>query len=278
MTGRTRISTLGIVVPPVWTHVFFSTARLLQHALEDLGTSARVVEYDGQLDDDFHIVLGWSLFDAPFPAGSRYAIYQLEPLGLPLWRDRLSEKRFLFEQASAVWDYSELNIGAAGGPPAQWVPLGYHPRQRQIPPSSDIPQHDVLFVGFGSPRRRLLLERLSTCCLVSAQPRWGQELLAAMATTKIVLNVHQYDEPTPLEQPRVADALNQGLFVLSESSADNPYPELATAAYSELIERALYYLRHPAERRKEQHAMCSAFASTSMTDTLRRALDRTLGE
>jgi hypothetical protein len=264
------------VVPPVWTHVFLSTARLLQNAFADLGIAATVVEYEGELSDAFNVVLGWSLFDAPFPEGSSYVIYQLEPLRLPLWRERLAEKRYLFERASAIWDYSELNLGAACGPPAQWVPLGYHPRLREVPPITDIPQHDVLFIGFGSPRRRALLERLGTRCHVSVQPRWGQDLLAALSSTKVLLNIHQYDEPTPLEQPRIAYALNQGSFVLSESSADSPYPGLATAPYSELIERALHYLQHPSQRRRERHAMCASFASTSMTDTIRRALERTL--
>jgi hypothetical protein len=273
MTERLATSTIGIVLPPVWTHVFLSSARLLQHAFEDLGLRATLLEYDGRLDHDLSVVLGWSLFNEPFPPGSRYVLYQLEPLCLPLWRERLAERRLLFEQAAAIWDYSPLNLSALSGlPSAHCVPLGYHPRLREITPSNEPAQHDVLFVGFASSRRRVLLESLGNRCLVSVQPRWGRELLAALASSKIVLNIHQFDEPTPVEQARVAYVLNQGLFVVSESSPDDPYPGLVTAPYPELVDRTLHYLYHPTERRNARERMVAAFSSTSMSETLRRAL------
>jgi hypothetical protein len=130
-----------------------------------------------------------------------------------------------------------------------------------------------LFTGFLSPRRRSLLERLSERCLISALPRWGADLRAGLANAKLVLNVHQYDALTPLEQPRINYALHQGCFVLSEGSSDAPYPWLPTAPYDELVEMAVYYLYHPAERRQRQAEMQNAFRQMPMEEILRGVVE-----
>jgi hypothetical protein len=265
-------SPVGIVLPPVWAHVFLTTARLLKYSFEDLGVRAETVEYDGYLHYDWSVVIGWSLFEEPFPKGCRYVLYQLEPLCLQHWQQRLVEKQFLFEEAVAIWDYSEMNLPYLRGLPVQWVPLGYHPRLREVKLRTHLQEYDVLFVGFGSPWRRDLLERLANRCSLSMQPRWGSDFRAALASTKMVLNVHQYDVPTPLEQPRVAYVLNQGGFVLTENSADDPYPWLPTAQYDELIDQALYYLYHPIERRKRQQAMFDKFASMPMARAVAKSM------
>jgi hypothetical protein len=270
--------TVAVVVPPVWTHVFLYAARLVRHALEDLGHDAAVVEYDGTLAHRTAVVLGWDFFEQPLPAECRYVLYQLEPLCLPHWQGRLAARRTLFERAAAVWDYSEANLPYLEGLPARVVPLGWHEALREVTLAERFQEYDVLFAGFLSPRRRTLLEALSQRCSVSMQPRWGGDLRAALANAKILLNVHQYDLRMPLEQPRVGYALNQGAFVLTEDSEDRPYGRVASAPYERLAEAALHYLTHPNERRAEQAAMAAEFAGHGMARSLEGAVHDWLGD
>lgn len=263
---------VGIVVPPVWTQVFMSLAQLLKYALDDLGFCAEIVEYEGNLHQDWHIILGWSLYEKPFPEGCRYVLYQLEPLRLPFWQERIKAKEFLFEAAEAIWDYSELNLPILQGLSVHLVALGYHPKLQEVKLKTRFQEFDVLFVGFMSPRRHFLLERLANRCSLSMQPRWGSDFRETLANTKILINIHQYDDPTPLEQPRVAYALNQGSFVLTETPADAPYPWLPSAPYDQLVERALYYLYHPLELRDVQRESFSQFSSVLMAQNICRAV------
>lgn len=266
----------AIVLPPVWSHVYLTTAALLRCALETLGVDAEVSEYDGTLEREWSILLGWSLLERPPPPGRRYVLYQLEPLALPHWQERLAERRALFEGASAIWDYSQANLPYLRGLPAEWVPLGHHPGMREVALEPEPRELDVLFVGYVSPRRRALLDALSARCAVFSEPRWGSDLRHALARAKLVLNVHQHDLPTPLEQPRVAYALNQGALVLSETAIDAPYDQLPTAPYERLVEAALHHLHHPAERRAAAERSLFAFEAAPMTRRLLPALERTV--
>ena len=123
---------VALVVPPVWAQVFYPTALLLQHALEDLGVQADVVEYSGRFPHRLNVLLGWSLYPEPLPADCRYIIYQLEPLCLPHWQERLAEHRLLFERATAIWDYSRINLPFLQPLAASWVPLGFHPKMKEF--------------------------------------------------------------------------------------------------------------------------------------------------
>jgi hypothetical protein len=267
---------VALVVPPVWAQVFYPTALLLGHALEDLGVQAEVVEYSGRFPHRLNVLLGWSLYPEPLPADCRYIIYQLEPLCLPHWQERLAERRLLFERATAIWDYSRINLPFLQPFAASWVPLGFHPKMKPVSqPVSEAASEllepreiDALFVGSLSPRRRALLEALSQRCGVSLEPRWGPELRRTLQRSKIVLNIHQFDMPMPIEQPRVAQALNQGAFVLTEDSIENPY-SLVSVPYEGLLEATMYFLHHPDERKQRQAAMVAEFARTSMAGALR---------
>jgi hypothetical protein len=270
---RSDRSTVGIILPPVWAQVYLNQARLLQYSLEDLDVQAEVVEYAGHLQYDWHVILGWNLFEEPFPPGRRYIIYQLEPLCFEFWQQRLRQKKFLFDAAEAVWDYSKNNLHFLEGLASYWVPHGYHSKLHEVELKTKYHEFDVLFVGFVSPRRRYLLEQLANRCSLSMRPRWGTDFGQALANSKILINIHQYGEPTPLEQPRISYALNQGSFVLTESSADEPYPWLRAVAFDEIIDWALYYLYNPVERLEKQRELFSRFSSYKMTENIRRALD-----
>src|SRR5690606_33724007 len=57
MESAANRQSVGIVLPPVWAQVFLTQARLLQYTLEDLGFRTEVVEYDGRLCQDRHVIL-----------------------------------------------------------------------------------------------------------------------------------------------------------------------------------------------------------------------------
>jgi hypothetical protein len=156
------------------------------------------------------------------------------------------------------------------------VPLGYHPRLREVELRTKYHEFDVLFVGFITPRRQYLLEQLANRCSLSTQSRWGTDFGRALANSKILINIHQYDTPTPLEQPRVSYALNQGSFVLTEASADEPYPGLPAVAFDELVDRVLYYLYHPVDRHETQHDLFFHFSSCEMIEIIRNVLSTTI--
>lgn len=238
---------LAIVMPPVWAQVYLGAARFLKYSLEDLGISSEIVDFDFY-DSSKSVILGWHLMPEKFSPRTPYAIYQLEPFAHAHWRSEFGARRSLFERAAALWDYSTSNLEwlERQGLLAHWLPLTHHPSLHDITTSDCLSEYDILFTGVMTPRRQAIIERLTQRCCVYAHSRWGSELLHAISRSKIVLNIHQHHEPMPLEQPRVAYALNQGAFVLSESSTDEPYPFLPYAPYDELAERALELLFRPA--------------------------------
>ena len=264
----------SILLPPVWAQVFLPVARLVCCGLQGLGVPTKIVEYTEDVDTPWTIVVGWHVFRSPPLLPGDYVIYQLEPLVQPLWQARLQEKRQLFDQAATIWDYSPMNLPAFGRHDVVCVPLGYEPSMREVTLQPGPPDHDVLFYGFLSPRRRLVLERLINLCSVSTEPRWGTHLAPALARARIVLNIHQYDGPTPLEQARTSYVMNQHVLLVTEYSEDLLFPEIVAAPFDELTETVLQLLHDPTERRRRHRAALEAYMSVTMADRLQAALNQ----
>lgn len=264
--------TVRIVLPPVWAGVFQHAERLLRSALEEWGLDVEVAELAASRDASLNVLLGWGLFEPQIPSGARYVVHQCEPLSVDPWPERLAQRRSLLDGASEIWDYAQVNLPLHHGDHARWMPLRYQAALLRPPPIAR-PIWDVLFIGHLSPRRRQLLERLAHRCSVTALVRWDHELERAIAGSKVVLNVHRTDAPTPLEQPRVSHALHGQAFVLTEATADEPYAELAAADASELEEAAMHFLFDPDEREARRLAAFEAFRSgPSMADALGESL------
>lgn len=265
--------TISIVVPPVWTGVYHNTARLLKFSLDDLGMEVTIME-SGEIESAegaCSIVLGWNLLPDTVMFKRPYILYQLEPLCLEHWRTKMIAKRPLFTNALAVWDYSVYNLEHY--PPwdlsPRIIPMGYHSKLEEVEPTA-AEDFDVLFVGFPTDRRKRILEELNKHCCVSTQPRWGTDFVLALQRSKILLNVHQYETQTPLEQARIAYALNNHAFVISETSVDEPYPDLVTTNYDGLVQEVIEYLHNVTWRRRVKDLMFSSFKSISMSDVLKQ--------
>jgi hypothetical protein len=267
-------ASLSILLPPVWSGVFVSTARLLQHSLNDLGIEATISEATEPSKGDLAIVLGWNMMPPGFELSQPYILYQLEPLSFPMWQEKAEDRITLFRKALTVWDYAEpnLNYWKQRGVAAEIVPIGFH--EEMIESSNpEFPDFDVLFVGFVTERRKLILERLQRLCSVSVQPLWGRDFIQALGRSKLLLNIHQYDIPTPLEQPRISYALNNHAMVISEEGADKPYSKLSTCSYHGLVETVMHYLYHPAERAAVKKETTDAFRQMRMTGIVQKALE-----
>jgi hypothetical protein len=263
------IKRANIIIPPVWSGVFYNTARLLKYSLEENGIKSDIREADDINNTDFSIVLGWNLMTKNISFKQPYIIYQLEPLCLEHWRQNLNSRLSLFEHAFAIWDYSSQNQKylEAYGLKSQVIPLGYHPKLQEIEPE-EYADFDVLFVGFLTERRQKILEELNNHCCVSVQPRWGTDFRKALGRSKILLNIHQYDIATPLEQPRIAYALNNKCFVLSEESLDNPYEHLMTCTYENLATQILHFLHQPKLRNEVKNQVFESFKQFCMKDMI----------
>lgn len=266
---------VSIILPPVWAQVYNAAARFLHHSLQDLGIGSVITDYEPAPRSPA-ILLGWNLYplEKNWRPAAPYVVYQLEPLSVGHWQRQLAERRRLFEGAAAIWDYSTTNAHwlGSGIPAPHWLPLTYHPALRDIQAPDRLSEYDILFTGVMTPRRQAVIDRLTRHCCVFAHARWGSELLDAFSRSRIVLNIHQHDEPVPLEQVRISYALNQRAFVLSETSADQPYPFLAGVPYDELADRALDYLFDPPARMAAHQALQAAFEQGRTTAHLEAAL------
>ena len=272
---RKNNASISILLPPVWSSVFVSTALLLRHSLNDLGIEATISEATESSKGDLAIVLGWNMIPSGFELSQPYIVYQLEPLSFPMWQEKAEERITLFRKALCVWDYAEPNMGywKQRGFSAELVPIGFHEEMME-PPGPELPDFDVLFVGFVTERRKRILERLQQLCSVSVQPLWGKDFVQALGRSKLLLNIHQYDIPTPVEQPRISYALNNGAMVISEEGADKPYAKLVSCSYQGLIENVMHYLYQPAERAAAKKETSDAFRQMRMTCIVQKALEK----
>ncbi len=100
---------IDIVIPHIWTGVYINTARLLKYSIEDLGLKASICEFGEIQEGELFIVLGWHLIPDEINFKRPYTIYQLEPLILPLWQDKMEQKIKLFQNAKTIWGYVEAN-------------------------------------------------------------------------------------------------------------------------------------------------------------------------
>jgi len=106
-------------------------------------------------DADLSIVLGWNLIPGSVAFNNPYIVYQLEPLCLEHWRQRLISKISFFKNALAIWDYSSHNQKYLSeyGLNSTIAPLGYHHKMNEIK-HKEFADFDVLFVGFLTERRQ----------------------------------------------------------------------------------------------------------------------------
>jgi len=232
--------------------VFDDVIELVIDCLEQLGLKVHrsTNHFDGK---KLNLVIGHTAFlnEATYEAiqrsKCRYVVFQMEALderiGLapqfPLYLEFL-------RLAPWVWDYSLRNVSflaAQGCRNLQCIPLGYSRRLERIvhAPLKDI---DVCFYGACNRRRGVVLDALAARVRLEVIfGAYGRERDQAIARSKIVLNLHQFDT-SQLEQVRLSYLLNNHCFVISESSGSNPYGDgVVFSDYDRIVESCISHLR-----------------------------------
>lgn len=197
-----------------------------------------------------------------------YVFFNAEPLHVPPWdtNDEWFEK---ISGAEAVWNYTRSGTQRLvdAGIGARFVPFGYAPHYeasfRAHVDGKSLPRDiDVLFVGSVFERRRRVLDALRThgmrIHVVSRDnPAYGERLDELYARSKIVLGIHQYEEPEAQipDLARLDHPLSNRLFVVHErpsaSDADPAFAQnVVTCGYDEIPETCAHFLARPEERQR----------------------------
>ncbi len=183
--------------------------------------------------------------------GSPYILYQLEQLhdihGLARQWPEYWE---LLSNASWIWDYSPAGtryLRECGLPHVSHLPPAFHPSLETFRPAPS-PELDIVFCGSPHPRRERILDGLSAAGLkvVHLTGDYGEPRDRILASAKIVLNIHAWDDLCQLETVRLSHLLANHCFVVSETADNDPYENgLVYADYPMLVETCRDYLSRP---------------------------------
>lgn len=203
------------------------------------------------LNSDLYIILGINNSLVKLP--SKYIAYQFEQTG--------NEKSWFtstyinkLRGAIEIWDYSIKNMQNCKQYNLQnieYVPLGYSDRLDKKIINVD-KEYDVLFYGSSCLRRDKLMDKLKNLGIktyYSTYKLWSEERDLLISKSKIVLNIHFYENPI-LETSRLSYLINNKSFVISERSLDpildHQYKNyLVFSDYDEIPDKCLYYLKNP---------------------------------
>ncbi len=268
-----------IIAPEKYAHseALREVGLLLKHSLISLGKTCELYENE-IFEDRLNIILGYHLLSPADIAGIPwetciiYQLAQLSEIG-----GAISEEIELgWREARSVWDCSleNIEIFKTGEIDARHLPIGYHPALETIKPAAE-QDIDVLFYGSLNDRRSALIDELKEGARVETLfGSYGKERDSIIGRSKIILNVHFFENQV-MEQPRVSFLINNGCFVVSEASPEDPYPEcMVTAGYWELANICKYYVERTGERSEVARAGFEQFKSAHlMTESLSAVLE-----
>lgn len=254
---------------------FKELAEAIHEALQEQNITSYLITkaQPDQAQDPNHlyIILGLNN-EIPF-LPKKYIAYQLEQSGNEN-QNHWFTHQYLKKLAGAIeiWDYSLKNIQNLKAlakeynfPKTKYVPMRYQPiltRTRALPNhlSSDSKhdsqidhrKHDVLFFGSKCPRRDQIIRELRNRNIkvhYSENSLWGEERDRLVSESKIVLNIHYYENPI-LETSRLTYLLANQAFVISEPSQDKlldkHYSNMVIFAdYKDIPQQCQNYLEHP---------------------------------
>lgn len=266
-----------IIQPPNYIHslAFREIGLLLTASLRSLGKEADLY-FNRFFTDKFNILLGYNLL-------SDGHIQQLKQLDCAIFQlEQMSDREGWFSErllkalqaVDYVWDYSQENLSflaKQGIKQTRLLSIGYHPDLEMIKPAKE--DIDVLFYGSANERRLQIINKLKSECRTKVLfGVYGAERDQYIARAKIVLNIHYY-EAQLMEQVRLSYLLNNGRFVISESSKNNPFDEaVVTAEYGGLVDTCLRYLSDNENRQQLAKKAYGAFKKHRMETHLANVL------
>lgn len=196
-------------------------------------------------------------------------------------------------QRAYVWEYSESNfqrMPQLGMLHADYTPLGYEDGAAPVlaldallpEAQRDI---DVLFFGLQSVRRVKVLDGLRALGLrveTTTQRHWSpEERDAYLLRSKVVLNIHNYDDSRIVEIPRLSIFFRHRKAIVCELYPDSEIdPSLRNAVvgagYEGLVAATAALVADPARRAALEGRGLSLFSTRSQSSVLAPALERFL--
>lgn len=201
----------------IWTipHTLFAAKNLVLE-LNKFGIPSQLVE---EIADDDEIYIIYGALNAP-KIPKNYIVYQTEIAGTHFFNERYLA---IIKNAIAVFEYAEQNLSAYKHDNVIYLAPGVYP---QPAVEKDIP---LLFYGWidGSERRKTILDIISKEYGVKIVTNiTGQAMWDILSRTKVVLNIHYYDN-SPLELFRISEAVSHGCRVVTERGYPFNYEEIA---------------------------------------------------
>lgn len=204
-------------------------------------------------------------------------IYQTEQITPECWWNRDSYIEIL--EHHEVWDYSLENVKALynlGIQHAEHVPIRYMPCMTKFESVSDKEKDiDVLFYGSTNPRRIKILNALRKAGIndVRAFGVYGKERDDLIARSKIVLNLHQFDNGI-FEIFRCAHLFANSKCVISEWGRDHDLDaaHLNSTVFhkaADIVEACLYYLKNDEKRHDQERLSFESFKSPTLEESLK---------
>lgn len=261
MTSSSRRIHFLSLAPPGLVDDIVESYRLAAHELGHITTFAYDTIVPGMLNIVFFCWrTRWEAIAALHP---QCIVVNFEHLSdgatwfLPAYRDMLA-KCYLWEYSETNFHrHRELNFRAA-----DYVPLGYQPYAAPELALDDVlPEEqrniDVLFFGALNPRRIAILNQLIAKGLRVETPAGAPWTTAErderMRRTKVVLNLHQFDDSRIVETPRLNILFRNRKAVVCELYPDSELTPLwrdavVGVSYEKLVDATLALLHDPARR------------------------------
>lgn len=166
-----------------------------------------------------------------------------------------------------VWDYNRINQSYLRklGLEAPLISYGYVPSFRHNgscwADTSDHPSInqdiDVIMLGYPNTNRNNIAQKLRLAGVKIEYLNgntWGHQRNQLLLRSKILLNVHLYSANI-LEIPRLSLAINNGMFIISESCInESEYPWMQGCVifkpYAQLVSTITEYLKNAQERHR----------------------------
>ena len=270
-----------VIKPEGYTHylALYELAETIIYGLHEIN-----VECDVGVNElhptRLNIIIGAHLLnrEALDKISAKSIIYNTEQMGAPCFKGDSAYLALL--RKCQVWDYSVGNVEKLkekGVDAIKFVPIGYVEQLTRIPEvAEDI---DVLFYGSMNERRSRVLNELMArgFKVKSVFNVYGKERDEYIARSKIVLNVHFYEDQV-FEIVRVSYLLANKKTVVAEcdeltSIEPDIKKSVAAASYNKLVETCARLLSDEAERKKIANDGFEIFAARRESSFLARALD-----
>ena len=265
-------------------YLFDDLIDSLVASLLDLGHKCSVSTNEMR-SGTINILIGSIIFDDVLLASTLtqpYIVYQMEILDDQLGHLKNYPNYLGFlSRAQSIWDYSPKNVDylkSKGLCNVEYVPPGYHQISEKVSWPNSSHQFDFLFIGSLSQRRITFLEGLikrgyAVGAITDAKMSFGAQRDQVIADSKIILNIHCFENLNNLETVRISYLLANKAVVVSESSDHDPYQgAIEYADYDVLMERCIAVLNDIPNLELRSNRGYLAIKNIDMTALVRRAL------